>query len=85
MPTVLRLSGFRFFFYNFENGEPSHIHITNGDKVAKYWLSSVELASPDGFHAHELNKLRSLVIEHSAEFQQKWNEHFSTQSGPDRS
>ena len=82
MPTVLRISGLRFFFYSPENGEPSHIHITIGDKVAKYWLSPVELAVSDGFRAHELNRLRSLIVEHRAEFQRRWDEHFSTKGSP---
>lgn len=37
MPTVLRILGFRFFFYSLENGEPPHVHVAHGDKVAKYW------------------------------------------------
>jgi hypothetical protein len=44
MPTVLRLSGFRFFFYSLEGSEPSHIHVEHGDSVAKFWLNPVELA-----------------------------------------
>ncbi len=27
MPTVLSVSGFRFFFYSLEGAEPSHIHV----------------------------------------------------------
>jgi hypothetical protein len=35
MPTVLRVSGFRFFFYSLENAEPAHIHVEHGDRVAQ--------------------------------------------------
>jgi hypothetical protein len=36
MPTVLRVSGYRFFFYSLEGSEPSHIHVEHGDNVAKF-------------------------------------------------
>jgi hypothetical protein len=36
MPTVLRVSGCRFFFYSLEGSEPSHIHVEHGDNVAKF-------------------------------------------------
>lgn len=82
MPTVLRIQGFRFFFFSLENREPPHVHVTHGDKAAKYWLDPVELASSDGFRAHELNRVRALVSEHRAEFQRRWDEHPNTQAGP---
>lgn len=78
MPTLLRTQGFRFFFYSLENGEPPHVHVTLGDKAAKYWLDPVELASSDGFRAHELNRVRALVIECRATFLRRWHEHFGT-------
>ena len=36
MPTLLRLNGFRFYFYSHEPNEPPHVHIEFGDKLAKY-------------------------------------------------
>lgn len=77
MPKVLEKQGFRFFFFSGEGQEPPHIHVEHGDKVAKYWLQPVELAGSEGFRAHELSKLRMLVIEHRNLFLEKWHEHFS--------
>lgn len=82
MPIIRHIQGFRFFIYSLENGEPPHVHVTHGGKTAKYWLDPVELASSDGFRAHELSRVRELVIEHRAEFQRRWNEHLGTQAGP---
>jgi Domain of unknown function (DUF4160) len=76
MPTVLRISGFRFFFYSLEGSEPLHIHVEHGDKVAKFWLQPVGLAESYGFRAHELNRLRALVIAHRNDFVEAWNAHF---------
>jgi hypothetical protein len=76
MPTVLRLEGYRFFFYSLEGAEPPHIHVEHGDNVAKYWLDPVSLAQSRGFRSHELNRLRALVIEHRVMFTEAWNVHF---------
>jgi hypothetical protein len=75
MPTVLRVEGFRFFFYSAEPGEPPHVHVAHSGKAAKYWLEPVELASSEGFRAHELNRLRDLVVEHRDLLRSEWNEY----------
>ncbi len=36
MPTVLRVDGFRFFFYSNEGNEPAHIHVQKAEKYAKF-------------------------------------------------
>jgi len=79
MPTILRLAGYRFFFYSLEGREPPHVHVEHGDKVAKFWLDPVQLAGSNGFRSHELKRLRALVIAHCAAFQEAWRERFSPQ------
>ncbi|HTM78888.1 MAG TPA: DUF4160 domain-containing protein [Devosia sp.] len=76
MPTILRLDGYRFYFYSGEGSEPPHIHIEFGDKLAKYWLEPVELASSKRFRSHELGTVREMVVEHRVEFLKAWHEHF---------
>ena len=76
MPTVLRIGPYRFFFYSNENNEPPHIHVENDEKVAKYWLESVQLASNHGFRSHELTQVRALVLEHREKFMEAWHEYF---------
>ena len=78
MPTVLRSGPYRFFFYSLENHEPPHIHVENAEKVAKYWLESVELASSYGFRSHELTRVRALVIEYREMFLEGWHGHFGS-------
>lgn len=77
MPTVLRIDGFRFFFYSNEGSEPPHIHVERGDAAAKFWLEPVELADSVGFSAKEINLLRRLVIEHQATLLQAWHDYFN--------
>ena len=78
MPTILRIKGYRFFFFSLEGSEPPHIHIEHGDKVAKFWLNPINLASSTGFRSHELTKIRSMVDENRALFLEKWHEFFGS-------
>jgi hypothetical protein len=79
MPTILLLAHYRFYFYSRENAEPPHIHVESGDRLAKYWLEPVELASSRRFRAHELTELRSLVVEHRDLFLKAWHDHFDAE------
>jgi len=76
MPTVLRIYGYRFFFYSLEGTEPPHIHVEHGENVAKFWLQPVSLAESHGFRIHELNRVRLLVIENRLNFLEAWNAYF---------
>lgn len=78
MPTILRIKGYRFFFFSLEGSEPPHIHVEQGDKVAKFWLKPINLASSTGFRSHELTEIRALVIKNGEQFLEKWNEYFSS-------
>ena len=77
MPTVLRLLGFRFFFYSNEGSEPPHIHVERADELAKFWLDPIELVSSSGFSAKEINQVRKMVIENQAHLLQAWHEYFN--------
>ena len=76
MPTVLRLDGFRFYFYSHEPNEPPHIHIDKGDATMKVWLDSLEVAKNRGFRAHEIAGIVAMVKQHLAQFEEAWHEHF---------
>jgi len=77
MPTILRIYGFRFFFFSNEGNEPPHIHVEKDNAYAKYWLDSVDYADSYAFRAKELTQIRKLVEENQQLFLEKWNEFFS--------
>ena len=77
MPTVLRIGAYRFFFYSNEWQEPVHIHVQADNRVAKFWLQPVNLASSIGFSAKELNQLLVLVRQHEKLFLEAWNDFFN--------
>lgn len=76
MPTVLRLNGFRFFFYSNEGTEPPHIHVEKAERYAKFWLTPILLAESSGFKSSELRQLEKLVEENRELFINAWDEHF---------
>lgn len=76
MPTVLRVRGYRFFFYANEAGEPAHVHVQRERMLAKFWLQPVLLANSGGFSAHEPKKLVGLVEAHEQALVEAWNEFF---------
>jgi hypothetical protein len=79
MPVLLRIRGYRFFFYSLEDREPPHIHVAQGGRYAKFWLDPVTLASNRGFRSHELTVIRELALENRDFFLEKWNAYFSGQ------
>lgn len=76
MPTLLRVEGFRFFFFSNEGREPPHVHVSKGDGVAKLWLAPVELAYASGLTPAELRRVRELTRVHAASFVERWHEVF---------
>jgi len=77
MPTILRLHGYRFFFFSNEGFEKAHIHVESGDNYAKFWVKPVGLASSFGYHSSELTRLRKLVEQHEEFIWEKWHEYFA--------
>jgi hypothetical protein len=64
MPTLLRVEGFRFYYFSEERQEPPHVHVRKGDSVAKLWLLPVEIAFSRAFSRTELRRIRELTLEH---------------------
>lgn len=76
MPTVIKIDGFRFFFYSNEH-LPKHIHIEKAEKTVKFNLEFIELVKSSRFSASELKEIRNLVQENQELLIQKWDEYFS--------
>jgi hypothetical protein len=76
VPTVLRVGGYRFYFYSHEPNEPPHVHVDRADASLKAWLKPVSLARNLGFRAHELNVILNLVREHETALSEAWHGYF---------
>ena len=77
MPEVLRIHGYRFFFFSREGTEPHHIHVEPAERYAKFWLTPVVLAESRGFRSAELRELHNLIEENRETFIVAWDEHFN--------
>ena len=76
MPTILRVQGFRLYFWSHEPNEPPHVHLDKGGASDKVWLEPVRLASNSGFAAHDLGIILRLVRSHRVRLMEAWNEFF---------
>ena len=78
MPTILRIDGYRFFFFSNEGTEPAHVHVESAECYAKFWLQPVRLQVSGGFRGPELRRIDRLVREHEADLMEAWHEFFRT-------
>jgi hypothetical protein len=76
MPTVLRIEGYRFFFYSNEGSEPPHIHVQHAEKLAKFWLDPIRLAENIGYNSKELKHIESLIRQNHQTLMEAWHGHF---------
>ncbi len=74
MPVVLRVKGYRFWFYEADLNEPPHVHAGKAGMEAKYWLNPVSLARVRGFRQHELNEIERIIVAHRTDLLEAWEE-----------
>ena len=75
-PTVLRVRGFRFYFFSREELR-MHVHVFHANGEAKFWLEpTVELAANYGLNAPRVNEASKLIEEHLDEIRSAWAKHF---------
>ena len=76
MPTVLRIRGYRFFFY-VNDHHPPYILVEKEISTAKFFLNNAELVKSKRFNASELNEIRKIILENNELLKSKWDEHFT--------
>jgi hypothetical protein len=75
-PTVLRVKGFRFYFFSREEPRP-HVHVQHAEGEAKFWIDpAVELHVNYGLTAKRLAEAQKLIEEHVNEIRNAWAKHF---------
>ena len=75
MPTI-KIERYKFRFYSSDAGEPPHVHVIDGDKVAKIWLRPVSTEYNRGYNRAELNYILKLTRANQARLLENWNEYF---------
>ncbi len=77
MPTVLRIKGYRFFFFSIEGNEPVHIHVEKAESYAKFWFDPIRIVIDFGFNSKQLNEISNILEENQALIEDEWNEYFA--------
>ena len=72
MPVVLRIKGYRFWFYEADLNEPPHVHVGKESKEAKYWIMPITLAKSRGFRNHELSEIERILVEYQNDVLEIW-------------
>jgi hypothetical protein len=67
MPVVLRVKGYKLWFYEADLDEPPHVHVGREGKEAKYWLNPIRPARAGRFRPVELREI-GRMIEDNLEF-----------------
>lgn len=72
MPVVLRVRGYRFWFYEADLDEPPHVHVGKGSKEAKYWVAPTAVARLRRFRDHELHEIERILVEYEDDILEIW-------------
>ena len=72
MPVVLRVKGYRFWFYEADLDEPPHVHVGHQGSEAKYWLDPLALSKLRGFRDHELTEIQNILREYRDAISEAW-------------
>ena len=62
MPVVLRVNGFKFFFYEADvANEPPHVHVSKEGNEAKFWLEPVKIVREGKFRKSDLRDIERII------------------------
>ncbi|MDZ4674864.1 MAG: DUF4160 domain-containing protein [Gemmatimonadota bacterium] len=75
-PTVLRVRGYRFYFFSREEPRP-HVHVHHPTGEAKIWLEPITaLAHNHGLTPQRIAAVLRLTEKHHAQILGAWHTHF---------
>ena len=62
MPVILRVHGYKFFFYEADvANEPPHVHVSKDGNEAKFWLDPLKVAREGGFRKSNLRDIERII------------------------
>jgi len=77
MPVVLRIKGYRFYFFSNEGHEPMHIHVEKADANCKVWLvPNINFEYAYGLSGKEQKEILGIVKNNLDFIKKSWNEYF---------
>ena len=76
MPTI-KIERYKFRLYSSDHGEPPHVHVIDGDMVAKIWLDPVSAEYNHGYNAPDLHYILKLTRKNQNQLLETWHEYFA--------
>ncbi|MCI0553666.1 MAG: DUF4160 domain-containing protein [Anaerolineae bacterium] len=74
MPVVLRVNGYKFFFYEADvANEPPHVHISKEGNEAKFWLNPIRPAREGRFRKSDLRDIEHIIEDNRNFLLEAWN------------
>ena len=74
MPVILRIKGYRFWFYEADLDEPPHVHVGKEGKEAKYWVDPIALARTGRFREYQLTEIERILGAYQEDILEIWRE-----------
>ena len=75
MPVVLRVAGYKFFFYQADlANEPPHVHVTKENNEGKFWLDPIKIAREGKYRKSDLRDIERIIEENHDFLLNAWNE-----------
>jgi len=75
MPTILRVDGWRLFFFSNDHS-PAHVHFEKGDKAGKILIESGEIVESYNLTSKEERLIKKVVKQHKQTFLEEWERIF---------
>jgi len=72
MPVVLRVRGYRFWFYSADLDEPPHVHVGKEGKEAKFWMNPIAMAKAGRFREQQLSEITRILVEFQDDILEAW-------------
>ena len=84
MPTILRIRGWRLFFYANEGDEPMHVHAHKAEAECKFWLDAalfdIEEEWSHGLTPRLRREIRKIIFDHFELIVDEWNGFFGMEN-----
>ncbi len=74
MPVVLRVKGYKFWFYEADLDEPPHVYVGRESREAKFWLDPIEVARAGRLKPEELREAERIIGDNLDYLMQVWQQ-----------
>lgn len=75
MPVVLRVNGYKFFFYQADvANEPPHVHVIKDGNEAKFWLDPIKITREGRFRKSDLRDIERIIKDNLEFLLNAWKE-----------